>query len=46
MEWSRVRKAIELGRKDMEAAIEEAGSRPGPVIIGGAGLRQPLWNEK
>ena len=46
MEWARVRKAIELGRRDMEAAIEEVGSRPGPVIIGGAGLRQPLWNEK
>jgi hypothetical protein len=34
MEWSRIRQAIELGRRDMESAIDVARSHDGPVFIG------------
>ena len=34
MEWSRISQAIELGRRDIEAAIDEVRSHDGPVWIG------------
>ena len=34
MEWSRISQAIELGRRDIETAIEQAQSTDGPVFIG------------
>lgn len=34
MEWARIRKAIELGRKDIEAAIAAADRTADPVVIG------------
>ncbi len=34
MEWSRIRQAIELGRRDMEAAIERTRSTDRSVFIG------------
>jgi predicted acylesterase/phospholipase RssA len=34
MEWSRISQAIELGRRDIEAAIEQAQSTDEPVFIG------------
>jgi len=46
MEWARVREAIDLGRKDMEAAIEASQSDVGPVVIGDAGSRRLLSQEK
>jgi predicted acylesterase/phospholipase RssA len=36
MDWSKISQAIELGRCDMEAAIEKARSNNGPVFIGAA----------
>ena len=36
MEWSRISKAIELGRRDIESAIELATSTDEPVFIGQA----------
>ena len=41
MEWSRISQAIELGRRDIEAAIEQAQSTDGPVFIGHADFTQP-----
>ncbi len=43
MEWARVRKAVELGRRDMEAAIEEVGSGQGSVVLGDDSLRRLLF---
>ena len=40
MEWSRISRAIEQGRKDIEAAIQLATSTDEPVFIGQAGLAQ------
>jgi len=34
MEWSKISQAIELGRGDIETAIEEAANIDGPVVIG------------
>ena len=34
MEWSRISQAIELGRRDMAAAIEQAAEHNRPVFIG------------
>ena len=34
MEWSKISRAIELGRRDMVAAIDVARSHDGPVFIG------------
>lgn len=34
MEWSKISKAIELGRRDIETAIDEAANNDGPVVIG------------
>ena len=34
MEWSRISQAIELGRRDMAAAIEQALEHNRPVFIG------------
>jgi predicted acylesterase/phospholipase RssA len=36
MEWSRISRAIELGRRDIASAIEQAQSTDGPVFIGAA----------
>ena len=36
MEWSRIRQAVELGRRDMEAAIERTQSTDRSVFIGAA----------
>jgi predicted acylesterase/phospholipase RssA len=36
MAWSRVREAIELGRRDIETAIERSGSSDLPVAVGAA----------
>jgi hypothetical protein len=36
MVWARVRQAIEMGRGDMIAAIEETSASDGPVVIGDA----------
>jgi predicted acylesterase/phospholipase RssA len=36
MDWSRISEAIELGRRDIETAIEQAQSTDGPVFIGAA----------
>ncbi len=45
MEWSRIRQAIELGRRDIAAAIEQAGSGDGPVFIGQADFTYPpIWS--
>ena len=41
MEWSRIRQAVELGRRDMAVAIEQARSTDGPVFIGSAGATTP-----
>ena len=42
MEWSKISQAIELGRRDIEAAIEQAQSTSGPVFVGTArSLIQP-----
>jgi predicted acylesterase/phospholipase RssA len=41
MEWSRIRQAIELGRRDIAAAIERATSTNEPVFIGQAEFTQP-----
>ena len=38
MEWTRVRRAINLGRRDMERAIQAAGRTHGNVIIGDEGF--------
>lgn len=40
MEWSKISQAIELGRRDIAAAIELATSTDEPVFIGQAGLAQ------
>ncbi len=37
MEWSRISQAIELGRRDMAAAIEQALEHDRPVFIGAGG---------
>ncbi len=34
MEWSKISLAIELGRRDIETAIEQTQSTDGPVFIG------------
>jgi len=34
MEWAKISRAIELGRRDMESAIRKARSNGGPVSIG------------
>jgi len=34
MEWSKISQAIELGRQDIGAAIEEAAKTEGPVVVG------------
>lgn len=36
MEWSKISQAIELGRRDIEAAINQSGSSDGPISIGAA----------
>ena len=36
MEWSRISQGIELGRRDIETAIERAQSTEGPVFVGAA----------
>jgi predicted acylesterase/phospholipase RssA len=36
MEWSKIRRAIDLGRKDIETAIELATSTDEPVFVGAA----------
>ena len=41
MEWSRISRAIELGRRDIGAAIHQVGSSDGPVFIGHAEFTQP-----
>ena len=41
MEWSRIRQAIELGRRDIEAAIDLAQSTDAPVFVGHAEFTQP-----
>jgi predicted acylesterase/phospholipase RssA len=42
MEWSKIRQAIEQGRRDIETAIEKATSSDGPVSVGSAGdLQRP-----
>jgi len=46
MEWARVREAIDLGRKDMEAAIEAARSSQGDIVVGDHGLRRYLPKTK
>jgi predicted acylesterase/phospholipase RssA len=42
MEWSKIRQAIDLGRRDISTAIDQAQSTDGPVYVGSArGLQQP-----
>jgi len=41
MEWSRISQAIELGRRDIAAAIEQASSTDESVFIGNANFAQP-----
>jgi predicted acylesterase/phospholipase RssA len=43
MEWSRISQAIELGRRDINSAIEQATSPDEPVFIGHAELNQPVY---
>ena len=38
MEWSRISQAIELGRRDIAAAIDLARSTDEPVFIGADGV--------
>jgi hypothetical protein len=39
MDWSKISQAIELGRRDIEAAIEQALDHDRPVFIGASGDR-------
>jgi len=41
MEWSKISQAIDLGRRDIEAAIELARSTDEPVFVGQAGFTYP-----
>ncbi len=41
MEWSKISKAIELGRRDIETAIERVQATDGPVFIGHSDFTQP-----
>ena len=41
MEWSKISQAIELGRKDIEVAIDQATSTDEPVFVGTAELTLP-----
>lgn len=41
MEWSKISKAIELGRRDIETAIERADSTDEPAFIGSAEFTLP-----
>jgi len=43
MDWARIRQAVELGRRDMGAAIEQARSSDGPVFIGDAGFTRSAY---
>jgi predicted acylesterase/phospholipase RssA len=36
MEWSKISRAIDLGRRDIEVAIDRATSTDGPVFVGSA----------
>ena len=41
MEWSKISQAIELGRRDIESAIEQTDSTDEPVFIGSAEFTLP-----
>jgi predicted acylesterase/phospholipase RssA len=41
MEWARIRQAIELGRRDIESAIEQAASTDTSVFVGAAAFTVP-----
>jgi predicted acylesterase/phospholipase RssA len=41
MQWSRIREAMELGRRDIEMAIEQATSKDEPVLVGSADFNLP-----
>jgi predicted acylesterase/phospholipase RssA len=43
MEWSKISQAIDLGRRDINSAIERATSTDEPVFIGHAELNHPVY---